>query len=107
MKQSFDVTLATQFGVTEAIIFEIIKEGVATNRTRFHGEIWTFLPYYSLSEKMPYISRHTIMKAVKHLESERLIVKHTHFLPIERGGCEGNYYKLSEKGEKIVLGGAA
>ena len=107
MRQTFDVTLATQFGVTEAIIFEIIKEGAVTNRTRLHGELWTFLPYNSLLGKMPYVSRNTIMKAVKHLESEKLIVKHTHFLPVERGGCEGNYFKLSEKGEKIVLGGAA
>lgn len=107
MKQSFEVSVAEQYGITEAIIFEIIREGIVKNRTRLHGEIWTFLPYSSLSEKMPYVSRNTIMKAVKHLESEKLIVKHTRFLPIERGGCEGNYFKLSEKGEQITLGGAA
>ena len=107
MKQSFEVSVAEQYGITEAIIFEIIREGIVKNRTRLHGEIWTFLPYSSLSEKMPYVSRNTIMKAVKHLESEKLIVKHTRFLPIERRGCEGNYFKLSEKGEQITLGGAA
>lgn len=103
MIQRFDTDIACRLGVTEAVVFELIKEGLVKNRTRLFGDIWTFLPYAKLVVLMPYTSRATIAKAVKHLECEKLILKHTRFVPLGAGGCEGNYFRLTQEGIQLAL----
>ena len=86
MEHHFNVDIAKQYGVLEAIIlnhFEFwIKTNEANNRNFYDGYYWTYNSTRALQEIFPYASQRKIQNVLKHLEDEGIIQT-------------GNYNKLA------------
>lgn len=94
MRQSFDVGVASRYGLKEAIVFEIIKSYVCLN---YHKP--TCIPLKLILKRAPYISKGTLKRVISNLAEADLIRKHK--------GCDdllglGNIYELTEYGEKFA-----
>ena len=106
MNHSFNVEIATKYGMLEAIILEHFNFWIAKNRANevnfYDGYYWTYSSSKALAELFPYASQKTISRVIHHLEEEGLIIL-------------GNYnksaydrtmwYALTEKGNSIVQNG--
>lgn len=103
MTHSFDVDIAVEYGLTEAILLNNIAFWVKQNRLNennyFNGLYWTYNSIKAFTGLFPYLSRETIKRALKHLKDEGLIVV---------GDFSGdrfkrtNYYSLTEKGLSVL-----
>lgn len=96
---SFDVEIAKQYGIAEAILLDHFNYWITKNRANGRGFNdglwWTYNTVQAYSELFPYISASKVRTALSHLEDEGLIVS-------------GNYnkakfdrtkwYALTEKG---------
>lgn len=75
---SFDVEIATQYGVDEAIVIghfaHYIEHHAANDTNCFDGYYWTYDSAKSLAEKLPYWSSNKIQKLIKRMEEKELIV---------------------------------
>lgn len=94
MRQSFNVDVASKYGIKEAIVFEIIKTCICKN---YHNP--TCLPLYAICSRVPYISKGTLKRVISNLVEADLIRK--------RKGYDdllglGNIYELTEYGEKFA-----
>lgn len=106
MNHSFDVDIATQYGILEAILLDSINywslKNEANKKNYFDGNYWTYNSTRAFSELFPYASQKKIQTALKKLIKEGLIVT-------------GNYnknaydrtlwYALTEKGKYITRKG--
>lgn len=104
MQHSFDVDIAKEYGVPEAIILCHFQFWIAKNQANgvnFHdGEYWTYNSMKAFTELFPYLSRKRIEKALNHLRDEGIIQT-------------GNYnqstydrtlwYAFTQKGKCILL----
>lgn len=77
MQHIFDVDIATEYGILEAILIKnfyywIIKNK-ANNTNYYDGCYWTYNSIKALKELFPYVSERQISKALKHLEEEKII----------------------------------
>ena len=103
MVHSFDVDIATRYGVNEAIIFNYIVFWVAKNEANnqnfFNGRYWTFNSTKALSKLFPYMSTRTIQRVIQHLIDENLILagKFSND-PMKRI----NYYTLTDLAKSIT-----
>ena len=74
---AFNVRLAKEYGVTEAILINhfihIIKYNKTHNRHSHDGKTWMNDSLTSLCELYPYMSESTIKRAIKHLKAEKVI----------------------------------
>lgn len=79
MQHSFDVDLAVEYGVTEAILLNHLYFWIEKNRANerhYHdGLYWTYNSVRAFNEIFPYLSTKKINNALKHLEREGLLVK--------------------------------
>ncbi len=105
MNHSFDIGIATEYGMLEAVLMEHLTFWIAKNKANdvnFHdGYYWTYNSTKALAELFPYVSKNTISRALHHLEDEGLILS-------------GNYnksaydrtmwYALTEKGFLVFQG---
>lgn len=105
MNHSFNIAIATEYGMLEAVLMEHLNFWIKKNRANdvnFHdGYYWTFNSTKALSELFPYVSKNTISRALHHLEKEGLVLS-------------GNYnkstydrttwYTLTEKGILLLQG---
>lgn len=77
MNHSFDVELAVQFGIEEAIIIENlafwIKKNVANNKNFIEGEYWTYNSAKAFNELFPYMNPRKIARVLEKLEKEYII----------------------------------
>lgn len=77
MNHSFDVDLAVQFGIEEAIIIENlafwIKKNVANNQNFIDGKYWTFNSARAFNELFPYMNPSKINRVLKKLEKDGII----------------------------------
>lgn len=77
MNHSFDVDLAVQFGIEEAIIIENlafwIKKNVANNKNFIEGKYWTFNSARAFNELFPYMNPSKINRVLKKLEKDGII----------------------------------
>ncbi|WP_330111941.1 hypothetical protein VSU16_04615 [Cetobacterium somerae] len=77
MNHSFDVDLAVQFGIEEAIIIENlafwIKKNVANNKNFIDGKYWTFNSARAFNELFPYMNPSKINRVLKKLEKDGII----------------------------------
>ena len=103
MNHSFDVDIATKYGILEAILLDSINywslKNEANNKNYFDGNYWTYNSTRAFSELFPYASQKKIQTALKKLIKEGLVVT-------------GNYnknaydrtlwYALTEKGKYIT-----
>lgn len=99
MNHTFNIEIATKYGMLEAVLMEHLNFWIAKNKANdanFHdGYYWTYNSTKALAELFPYVSKNTISRALHHLEDEGLILS-------------GNYnksaydrtmwYALTEKG---------
>lgn len=103
MYHSFDVDIATDYGIPEAIflcnIYFWVKQNTLNKHNYFEGRYWTYNSLSAYTGLFPYMSKSTIQRAIKHLKDEGLILagnfnndrfNHT------------NYYTLTEKGLSVV-----
>ena len=76
--QSFNINFAKVYGLAEAIIFDNIVFWTSKNRANkrhfINGRYWTYNTGQALSALFPYLTEYQISKALKHLESENLIL---------------------------------
>lgn len=86
MQHSFNIELAKEYGILEAIIinnlFFWIEKNKANNVSYYDGTYWTYNSIKALNELFPYASERKISYALKHLEEEGIIKT-------------GNYNKLA------------
>jgi hypothetical protein len=77
MQHSFDVDIAVEYGILEAIILNNlwfwIKKNEANKVNYFDNDYWTYNSVRAFGELFPYVSQKQIQTALKHLENEGLI----------------------------------
>jgi hypothetical protein len=78
MQHHFDVNLAVEFGVTEAILLNHFDYWIELNRANeknfYDGRYWTFNSMKAFCEIFPYLSEKKIRNALKHLQDLGLIL---------------------------------
>ena len=78
MNHSFNVAVAAEYGILEAVLFENISYWVEKNKANdvhFHdGYYWTYNSAKAFSEMFPYVSSRTISRALHHLCDEELLI---------------------------------
>lgn len=103
MQHSFDVDLAKEYGILEAILLNNIWFWIAKNKSNdvnfYDGYYWTYNSTKAFNELFPYVSERQIKSALKHLREEGILQT-------------GNYnkvaydrtlwYAFTEKGQSIV-----
>lgn len=77
MQHSFDVDIAVEYGILEAILLNNlwfwIKKNEANKVNYFDNDYWTYNSIRAFGELFPYVSQKQIQNALKHLENEGLI----------------------------------
>ena len=103
MQHSFNVELAKEYGILEAILLNHlwfwIKKNKANNTNYFDGSYWTFNSTKAFSELFPYASEKKIKYALKHLREEE-IIKVGNYNKDTRDRTL--WYAFTEKGKAIV-----
>lgn len=103
MQHSFDIDIAKEYGILEAILLNNLWYWIEKNRANetnfFDGEYWTYNSNRAFNELFPYATPRKINYALNHLQEEGLIKT-------------GNYnqsaydrtlwYAFTEKGKSIV-----
>lgn len=77
MYHSFEIDLACQFGILEAVILNNMEFWIAKNEANeknfYDGFTWTYNSARALNELFPYVSQRQIRNALKHLQDEGII----------------------------------
>ncbi len=94
MQQGFNVELATQYGIKEAIIFAIIRRYCVDN-----GNQIACIPLRLLAKRAPYISKGSMKRIIANLDRANLIRKRKGFDDLL--GL-GNFYEITEYGKKFT-----
>ena len=75
MQHSFDVDIAKEYGILEAILINNIwfwiEKNKANNKNYFDGFYWTYNSTRAFKELFPYVSERQIKSALKHLREDR------------------------------------
>lgn len=106
MEHSFDIDIATEYGIECAILLKNIYYWVEKNRANekhFHnGNYWTYNSIKAFAELFPYISEKKVRTALKKLESSGLVITGNYNkLAYDRT----TWYAITEKGKSILLKG--
>ena len=103
MNHSFNVEIATKYGMIEAVLLEHLNFWILKNKANeinfYDGNYWSYNSTKAFTELFPYVSQRTISRALHHLEEEGIIM------------C-GNYnkssydrtiwYAITDKGNSIL-----
>jgi hypothetical protein len=77
MNHSFNVIVAKEYGILEAILLGHLEYWIAkniANQKNFHdGYYWTYNSTRAFTELFPYVSQRQIQTALKHLKDEDII----------------------------------
>lgn len=77
MQHSFNVNVAKEFGILEAILLNNLEYWIAKNKangTNFYdGHYWTFNSTKAFNELFPYVSQRQIQNALKKLKEKGII----------------------------------
>lgn len=77
MQHSFDVDIAKEYGIAEAILlnnFQFwIEKNKANNINYYDGYYWTYNSTRAFNELFPYLSQRQIQNALKHLREEGIL----------------------------------
>ena len=106
MQHSFDIEVAKEYGIEEAVILNNLYFWIEKNRANgqhfYDGYYWTYNSVKAFNELFPYMSAKKIRNALNHLSVERILIT-------------GNYnksaydrtlwYALTQKGKCICLNG--
>ena len=78
MEHHFDIDVAKEYGVIEAVLINHFQFWIAKNKangTNFHdGRHWTFNSQKAMLELFPYISRQSFRTAMQHLTDRGVII---------------------------------
>ena len=82
MNHSFNIDIATEYGIEEAIILENMYFWLEKNRVNqqhiIDGQVWTYNSQAALSKLFPYMNRSKIQRVMTKLENAGLIIKANH-----------------------------
>lgn len=103
MEHYFNVDMAREYGIEEAILFHHfyywIVRNVA-NGEHFHdGLCWAYNSKKAFAEFFPYMNEAKILRVIKHMEDEGLIIK-GHYNSDERD--KANWYAITRKGLELL-----
>ena len=103
MQHSFDIDIATEYGILEAILLNNLWYWIEKNRANetnfFDGEYWTYNSTRAFNELFPYVSERQIKLALKHLREEEIIkVGNYNAVSYDRT----LWYAFTKKGQSIV-----
>ena len=105
MNHSFNVEIATKYGILEAVILENINfwitKNKANNKNFYDGFYWTYNSITALSKLFPYASRATIFRALNNLEDAGLVIAGNYN---ERTSDKTKWYALTKAGELLLNG---
>ena len=103
MEHHFDVELAKEFGILEAIllnnIFFWIEHNKANEVNFYDGDYWTFNSTRAFAELIPYASQRQIQLALKHLISEGILKTGNYNKTVYDRTL---WYAFTEKGNSIM-----
>ncbi len=103
MNHSFNVAVATEYGMLEAVLLEYLNFWVTKNKANgvqyYDGYYWTYNSTKALAELFPYVSKNTISRALHHLEEEGLILSANYN---KSAYDRTTWYTLSEKGVSVL-----
>lgn len=78
MEHSFNIEIATQYGILEAILLKYlffwISKNEANNQHFYDGRYWTYNSVKAFGILFPYVSSKKIQYALKKLEEEEIII---------------------------------
>ncbi len=103
MNHSFNVEIATKYGMLEAILLEHLNFWISKNKANevnfYDGNYWTYNSTKALAQLFPYVSLNTISRALRHLKEEGLIlVGNYNKISYDRT----TWYAITEKGNSIL-----
>lgn len=103
MEHSFDIEIASEYGVNSAIILKHIyfwvEKNEANERHLHEGHYWTYNSVKAFTELFPYMSRDQINTALKKLRENGLILEgQFNDAVFDRT----KWYTLTEKGKAII-----
>lgn len=77
MQHSFDVELAKEYGIAEAILLNNFEYWIGKNKANnvnfYDGFYWTYNSTRAFNELFPYLSQRQIQNALKHLRDEGIL----------------------------------
>lgn len=77
MQHSFDIDIAKEYGILEAILLNNLEFWISKNKangTNYHdGFYWTYNSTRAFNELFPYVSQRQIQNALKHLKEEGIL----------------------------------
>ena len=105
MNHSFNVEIATKYGMLEAVLLENINFWITKNKANdknfYDGFYWTYNSITALSKLFPYASRATIFRALNNLEDAGLVIAGNHN---KRTSDKTKWYALTKAGELLLNG---
>lgn len=103
MNHSFNVEIATKYGMLEAVLLENINFWITKNRANdknfYDGFYWTYNSITALSKLFPYASRATIFRALNNLEDAGLVMAGNYN---KRTSDKTKWYALTKAGELLL-----
>jgi hypothetical protein len=103
MQHSFNVELAKEYGVLEAILINHlcfwIEKNKANDINYFDGNYWTYNSTKAFNKLLPYASERKIKYALKHLKDEEIIQTGNYN---EMAYDRTLWYAFTKKGQSIV-----
>ena len=103
MQHSFDIDVAKEYGILEAVLLNHLQFWIEKNRANetnfFDGEYWTYNSTRAFNELFPYVSERQIKIALKNLRDKEIIkVGNYNTVAYDRT----LWYTFTEKGKSIV-----
>lgn len=103
MEHHFDVEIASEYGLTEAILLNNISfwldHNIANDTNFYDGEYWTYNSIKAFTILFPYLTEKKIRSALAHLEEEN-IIKTGNFNKSQYDRTK--WYTLTKKGKSIM-----
>lgn len=106
MEHHFDIDIAKEYGLTEAVLLNNlwfwVKKNEA-NEMHFHdGEYWTYNSVKAMESLHPYLTEKKIRNAISHLKDEGiLLIGNYNKSPYDRT----TWYAFTQKGKSIMTKG--
>lgn len=108
MEHSFDIDIAKEYGIPCAVILKHlwywIEKNRANRKNERDGSYWTYNSVSAFCELFPYLSKNTIIRALKKLSDEG-IIKEAVFNDVAFDRTK--WYAITDNGYSIINGGLA
>jgi hypothetical protein len=79
MEHSFNIELASKYGVEEAVViqnlFFWINKNVANDKNFYDGRYWTYNSAKAFAKLFPYLNESKLFRILKSLQDDDIIIK--------------------------------